>query len=104
MDGQTLRDDGAERALAADTAAHRLYREYAERAIAAFIWENHHFTADDIHMEIPEGVTPHSPNVLPAIILTAARRGDITHVGWRKSTRPSRHAAVLRVWKGVNNP
>lgn len=103
--GEQRRDQGAASVLAASTAAHRrLYREHAERAIAAFIWENYSFTADDVHNEIPDDIRPHSPNVLPGVILAAVKRGAIRHVGWRKSTRPSRHAATLRVWKGANNP
>lgn len=100
--GEQQRDIGAQKTLAAATAAHRIeYRQHAERAIAAFRWENCDFTADDVHAEIPDEIQPHGPNVLPAVILTAARRGLIKHVGWARSTRPSRHAAAVRVWKGT---
>lgn len=99
--GEHRRDAGTEAVLAAAAAAHREYREYAEHAIALFAWEGDPFTADDVHDEIPDGVEPHSPNVLPAVIRTAARQGLITHIGWRKSARPSRHASVQRIWKGV---
>lgn len=100
--GVGRRDVGAARTQAAATAAHRItYRDHAEAAIAAFIRENYAFTADDIHDEIPDGIEPHSPNLLPAVILTAARQHLIRQVGWRRSTRPSRHASMLRVWKGT---
>lgn len=99
--GEQRRDTGVQAVLAASSGVNRSYRFYAERAIAAFVWENDPFTADDVHREIPEGVEPHSPNVLPAVIRSAAQRGVIVQVGWSKSNRPSRHASMQRIWKGV---
>jgi hypothetical protein len=98
--GRQLREDGVAANLAAATAVHRSFREHAEQVLARYIRHGALFTADDIRQEIPDGVEPHSANVLPSLIGVYAARGVITPVGWAVSTRRSRHASHNRLWRG----
>lgn len=99
--GEQLAIDGVEANLAAATAIHRTYRDHAEAVLARFARAETTFTADDVRDLIPAGVEPHSHNVLPSLINVWARRGAIQAVGWVRSTRPTRHASVNRVWRGT---
>lgn len=99
--GEQLRIDGIEANLAAAAALNRPYREHAELILADFARRQAEFTADDVRRLIPDGVEPHSHNVLPSLIRVWAARGAIQAVGWVRSTRPSRHASVNRMWRGV---
>lgn len=98
--GEQLQLLGAEGVLAAECAINRGgFREQAEAALAQMISEGCTFTADRLRDHISSDVEPHHPNVLPAVIRSAARRGLIEPVGWEPSTRPTRHASVNRVWR-----
>lgn len=99
--GRQLRLDGIHNNLAAATAGHRLdYKHHAERAIANLAKTGQPFDADDIHRRIPPHITAHHPNVLPSLMHQARRAGLINHIGYRQSTRPSRHSGVIRIWQG----
>lgn len=103
--GEQLQLLGTESVLAAEVAVHRsTFLEHAEVALAELIRERCEFTADALRERVPPEVQPHHPNVLPAIIQAAARRGEIVPVRWEPSTRPSRHASVNRVWIAADEP
>lgn len=51
-------------------------------------------TSDDIH-----AACPLPPNVDPRIMGAAFEKGKWRSVGWRPTTRKSRHGAPIRVWK-----
>lgn len=100
--GEQLALDGIEANLAAATAPHRVtYRDHVEAIIAEFSRQRREFSAEDVRELIPEGVEPHSHNVLPSLIRVWAQRGAIEHAGWVAATRPSRHGSVNRVWRGT---
>ena len=99
--GEQLLFEGIEANLAAATAPHRTYREHAEVVLADIARRGVEFTADDVRRRIPDDVEPHSHNVLPSLIRLWASRGHIEPVGWVRSTRPTRHASVNRVWRGT---
>jgi hypothetical protein len=99
-EGEQLRLDGVHANLAAATAINRTYRDHAEEVITRYIRQGALFTADDIHRLIPEGIEPHSPNVLPSLLAYYSRRKLIRPVGWAASGRASRHASHNRIWRG----
>lgn len=100
--GEQLAIDGIEANLAAATAPHRVtYRDHVEAILADFSRQGTEFTAEDVRKLIPDGVEPHSYNVLPSLIRLFSTRGAIEAVGWVAATRPERHGSVNRVWKGT---
>ncbi len=100
--GEQLRLDGVEANLAAATAPHRVtFRDHVEALLAEHSRNRTEFSAEDIRKAIPDGVEPHSHNVLPSLIRLWATRGAIEPVGWIAATRPTRHGSVNRVWKGT---
>jgi len=96
--GPTLRDQGQDAVLAADTAVHRGFAEHVHDAVDQLIAAGQVFDAEDIRALVPEGVEPHSPNLLPAILGSLAARDRIRAVGHRRCTRPSRRAGWMRIW------
>ncbi|UYL86899.1 hypothetical protein SEA_RAVENCO17_46 [Gordonia phage RavenCo17] len=96
--GRALREDGTTAVAAADTAINRGYGDHVRDALDAMIAAGEPFNADDIRARIPDGVEPHSPNLLPAIIggYAAARR--IKSVGMTRPARPSRRYSRNLVW------
>ncbi len=100
--GEQLRIDGVDANLAAATAGHRAtYRDHVEATLARYAREGTEFSAEDVRKTIPPGIEPHSHNVLPSLIRLWATRGAIEAVGWVRSTRPTRHASVNRLWRGT---
>lgn len=98
--GTQLRIVGEDATLAAATAINRDFREHAEDILDDLIEAGRPFTAEDIRRKIPDGVEPHSPNVLPAVIGRASRAGRIKTIGWCGTTRNTRHGSVNRLWVG----
>ena len=96
--GEQLRDDGYRAVLAAGTAPHRTYKQHAQDVLDDLIAAGRPFTASTVHELIPADVQPHSPNLLPALIGSAAARRRIRSVGWINSDRPSRHCSRVRLW------
>ena len=92
------RHAGQEANLAAAAAVHRNYRAAAEAALAALVCEGRPFTAEDVRKAVPDGVEPHSPNVLPSVLGTWAARRLIVPCGEYRSRRRSRRASRNRVW------
>ncbi|GGM85031.1 hypothetical protein GCM10012275_64750 [Longimycelium tulufanense] len=99
--GKQLRDRGFAEVTAADRAVHRNVGERIKAAIDQLLAEGGEWTAEDVRARLPEGVEPHSPNLLGAIIGNYASRGLIRRVDLRTSRRPSRHAAEIKVWAGT---
>lgn len=78
--------------------ADQWWRDCASRALTWWAEAGVEFTADDmVDLGVPE---PDHPNRLGALFLAASRRGQIEAVGYRPSTKPSRHGGVVRVWRG----
>lgn len=99
--GSSLRDEGVENTLAADVTPHRDHADTIRLTVARVALLESTFTSDDIHAALPEDCRPHSPNVLPAVIRDMAKKGLIRPVSYTQSSRPSRHAAVIRVWSAA---
>lgn len=103
MNGATLRDQGIADVLAADMSITRDYASLVTEGVHAFVKAGVDFTADDIRDWINRhhpGREPHHPNVVGAAIRTAAT-GVAEAAGFIESTRPSRHSAVIRVWRPI---
>ena len=98
--GTQLRGQGQADVLAADVAAHRGYAEHVHDAVDQLVAAGVHFDAEDVRALVPEGVEPHSPNLLPAILGSMAANDRIRAVGHRRCTRPSRRAGWMRIWAG----
>lgn len=99
--GEQLRHTGIEANLAAALAPQRSFREHAELILGRLCRQGRQFTVDDVRQRIPDGIEPHSPNVLPSLIRLWSSRGAIEPVGWVRSNRASRHASVNRIWRGT---
>ncbi len=74
--------------------------------IDEYIKSGRTFTADDIREafidnEIVERAMFMKPNLLPALIAGASRRGLIVAVGYCKPSRASRHANPNRIWQAT---
>lgn len=87
---------GAEQA---DQNAEPTWRDHALLVIREFAASGNEWTADDLRARVGE---PDHPNRLGAVILTARKAGIIEPTGVvRPSTTASRHASLVRVWRGV---
>ena len=53
------------------------------------------FTADTVRVEVPI-----ASNAVGAAFRHAAREGSIEQVGYVPSQAPSRHGAIIRLWRG----
>lgn len=74
--------------------------------IDEYIKSGRTFTADDVREafidnEIVERAMFMKPNLLPALIAGASRRGLIVAVGHCKPSRASRHANPNRIWQAT---
>ncbi|QLF83885.1 hypothetical protein SEA_MOOSEHEAD_44 [Gordonia phage Moosehead] len=96
--GRALRDAGTSAVVAADTAVHRGYADHVRDALDELIAAGVSFNADDVRALIPNGVEPHSPNLLPAIIGGYAAAGRIRAVGLVRPARASRRHSRNLVW------
>lgn len=96
--GRALREDGTTAVVAADTAINRGYGDHVRDALDAMIAAGEPFNADDIRARIPDGVEPHSPNLLPAIIGGYAAAGRIKSIGMVRPARASRRYSRNLMW------
>ena len=99
--GDELRDQGVSDCLSADNAIHRGHRPLVEHALDELITLGLPFTSDDVREYLGPNFQPHSANLLPSVIQNYAATRRIIATGWTRSTRPSRHGGVVRVWIGV---
>jgi hypothetical protein len=96
-EGCRSRDDGMRQA---EHGAAQGVRVALKRTIEDLATEDVEFTADDVRARCaPLG----SPHALGAALGAAARNGLIECVGIATSSRPERHAGLLRVWRGVTS-
>lgn len=93
--GAQLRDEGMARALAAE---HEAWKERATEAVELLAATGQEFTSDHVRDLAGE---PSRPNAIGGILNGAKRNGIITVVGFAQATRASRHASVMRVWRGA---
>lgn len=100
-EGQRRRDEGTAAVTAAAEAVHRSAKTYYIEIIQRCAEAGQPFTSDDVTAQLPDDVEPHSPNLLPALMQGAAKRGLIQMHGFAHSTRPSRHASRVCVWIGA---
>ncbi|WP_143265183.1 hypothetical protein [Amycolatopsis lexingtonensis] len=91
--------------LSADVAAHRGDRDRVEKPFYFLVRSGSPFTADHVDKLVStDGGGPYNRLLIAVVMLTAARRGEITEVFDRRpvaSTRRSRHGAKLRWWRGI---
>lgn len=103
--GDDLRDAG-QTIVTANDAVEANAGKIIRDTIDWLIESGQHFSADDIRDEL-EGNEAVSramfkrPNLLPAIIGAASRKGLIEPIGIVKPTRPSRHANRNLIWRGT---
>jgi hypothetical protein len=90
---QTLRDVGAQTALALDPD----WREAAAEAIAELARSGEIFDAEDVRLLAGD---PPSPNALGGAFLAARQSGLIEATGFRQAKRIQRHGSWLRTWRG----
>lgn len=103
--GDDLREDGQTIVTANDAVeanAGKIIRAVVQRLIES----GQHFSADDIRGEIEDNETVERamfkrPNLLPAIIGAASRKGLIEPIGIVKPTRPSRHSNRNLIWRAT---
>lgn len=88
--------DGAQQA---DDNAEAGWRQAALVEIENMAQSGIEFTADDIRKRVGE---PDIANRWGGVFLAARRAGIIEVVAVRPSATPSRHAGMVRVWKGVH--
>lgn len=95
-EGERLRDTGITRVLEADSQAQWRGDAYHWLALLA---EGAEVTSTDLIEAV--GMPP-SPNAVGAIMRSASVQGLIEPTGrYIRSTRPSCHAAVVRVWRST---
>lgn len=94
--GRLLAEEGAQRAAG---NADAWWWSLASTALDYLRTIPQEFTADNLWLiGVP---APDHPNRVGGLFMSAHRRGEIKPVGYRTSTRTSRHAGVQRVWVGV---
>ncbi|MDX3006725.1 hypothetical protein PWY87_33975 [Kribbella solani] len=88
--------DGADQA---NENAEDRWRNWALREIAILAENGWDFTSDDVRQVVGE---PDHPNRWGGVFLAARRAGLILPTGEvRPSTTPSRHGALVRVWRAA---
>lgn len=79
--------------------ADQWWRDCATRAARELAQRGTDFTADDLYeLGVPE---PDSSARTGSLLSLIKRRGYITLVGLRASTRKSRNGGAVRVWRGT---
>lgn len=87
--------DGAQRA---DDNAEIGWREAALIEIKTLARSGYEFTADDVRAKVGE---PDVANRWGGVFLAASRAGLIETVAVRSSATKTRHAGMVRVWRGT---
>lgn len=76
----------------------KFWRSCFDAAVDHLAASGREWSTDDVFaLGVP---TPDHPNRVGAAINAAMKTGRISPVGYRLSSRPSRHAGVVRVWVG----
>jgi len=95
--GTTLRDAGVEKVTLNTSEG---YRESFNRVLGEMADTGQPFSSEDVTAVVGQ---PSNPNTVGALFIGAAKRGVIRKCGYRQSTRPERHAAVIALWEGKLN-
>lgn len=103
------RDEGMEAVTAADVAVHRGAGVFIRAVIQEYADSGLEFTAEDVREALKDNDVvvrelASKPNLLPAHVGGASKEGLIVSVGMCMSTRVSRHANRILVWKGTRRP
>lgn len=94
--------DPRDAAYLAEIAIHRGWHVAAHKALAQLANEGEPFTAHDFR-ELLGDAKPHHPNTIGSLFRQARKDGLIRPTGrFVESPTPSRHAAAVREWVGVN--
>lgn len=96
--GQALRDEGWARVT---TNAPDTYKTAAVAAINYLMATGDPFTVDHVYELIPVELSPHSPNVVPALLGGRAKAGQIVSMGRFRTERPTRHSSKNTVWRAA---
>ena len=105
--GDSLAEAGQEIVIANDAVKDNA-GDQIRKVIDEYIKSGCTFTADDVREafignEVIERAMFMKPNLLPALIAGASRRGLIVAVGYCKPSRASRHANPNRIWQAVKH-
>ena len=93
--GDELRDQGVRKVYEAEDDG---WKVRAEAAIYVLAKRGQSFTAEDVRAVVGD---PTRPNAMGALFRLASAHGIIERVGFSKPVRPSRHASMMAVWRGV---
>lgn len=96
--GRRLRDDGVRQASANTWGPWRVKAEAEVRRLAA---TGKPFSSDDVLEAVGEPPLS-SKNATPAVMRTAASRGEIRRVGSVQSRRPAARARWISQWVGAS--
>lgn len=97
MTGEQLRDEGCEKV---DASAPEEWKAECDGIISWLARNGAEFTAEDVRQWISD---PPHPNAMGARFLAAVKGKVIETLGYRKAKRPSAHARVLAVYRGVQH-
>lgn len=104
--GDDLRDTG-QTVVTANDAVEANAGKIIRATLLRFIETGHQFSADEVREEL-EGndlvarAMFKRPNLLPAIIGAASRKGLIEPIGIVKPVRPSRHSNRNLIWRAAS--
>lgn len=99
MNGEALRDAGLEQA--GSGAPVSIMVSWQNRARLALLWlceAESSFSAEDLRRSVGE---PPTPACMGAVFRSAVKDGLIVPDGFTQARRPSRHASLERLWRGV---
>lgn len=96
LTGKELRDAGI---TSVEKNTPQWWKDACDRAIHTLAARGVEFTAEEVRSIV--GDPPNHPNAMGARFISARRQGVITLVGYKTSIRASRHANVLKIWRGV---
>jgi hypothetical protein len=96
-----LKENGMQMALFAKPE----WAEQAKATIQALAATGEQFTADDVIQRIglpTQYAGMNANNAVGAAVSAAARRKEITRIGFASANRASSHGRVLSVWRGAS--
>lgn len=99
MSGEALRDQGLEQA--GSGAPVSILVSWSDRARIALMWlceADAAFSAEDLRRAVGE---PPTSACMGAVFRSAVKDGLIEPDGFFQARRPSRHASIERLWRGV---
>jgi transposase InsO family protein len=95
MTGEQLRDFGISKV---DSNTPEDWRNDCDYIIGWLARNGAEFTAEDVRAWIPE---PPHPNAMGGRFIAALKAKKIVRLEYRKAKRPSAHARVLAVYRGI---